>query len=359
MRATQWLYEDEHGCWIPMGALTLLGGREGVGKSTFKANLVAKITRGTLRGDFYGLPRSVIVSTIEDDWPATIRPRLAAAGADMDRVFQVNAVSPEGLEGTLSLPEDTQKLEDLVRTNDVALVVLDPLLTMINAKLDTHKDAEVRRALEPIVRLAHTSGVSLVGLIHVNKTSEGDLSNRVMGSRALVGVPRAVLFCAKYESDPSTDGAPSSATVLSGRQRFVFGQIKNNLAATVPVSISYHMETVTVGWDDDLDKEIRASQLVIGNTIKENIEDIVLEQEKRKRKTVTQADRAEAWLLEFLAGKGEMPSHSVIKKGKEEAGLSRSSIQAARRALEHRIAVRNLQTVPRKTTWELLPEEDE
>jgi len=44
----------------------------------------------------------------------------------MERVFQVNAVSPEGLEGTLSLPEDTKRLEDLVRENDVAMIVLDP-----------------------------------------------------------------------------------------------------------------------------------------------------------------------------------------------------------------------------------------
>jgi len=103
-------------------------------------------------------------------------------------------MSPEGLEGVLSLPEDTKQLEELVIENDVALIVLDPLLTMINTKLDTHKDAEVRRALEPIVRLAQESGASLLGLIHVNKSNEGDLFIRVMGSKALVAVPRGVLF---------------------------------------------------------------------------------------------------------------------------------------------------------------------
>ena len=106
----------------------------------------------------------IIVST-EDDWSATIKPRRVAAGADLDRVFQ--SVEPGGLEGTLSLPEDMKRLEELIRDHDVALIILDPLLTMVNAKLDTHKDAEVRIALEPVVAMAHAAKASLVGLVHV------------------------------------------------------------------------------------------------------------------------------------------------------------------------------------------------
>ena len=43
-----------------------------------------------------------------------------AAGADLDRVFQVKSVEPDGLEGTLSLPEGMKRLEDLIREHDVA-----------------------------------------------------------------------------------------------------------------------------------------------------------------------------------------------------------------------------------------------
>ena len=106
MTATRWLWEDGPHCWIPMGALVGLGGREGVGKSTVCAHLLAKVTKGELPGDFYGTPKGVIIVSTEDDWSATIKPRLVAAGADLDRVFQVNAIEPDGLEGTLSLPED-------------------------------------------------------------------------------------------------------------------------------------------------------------------------------------------------------------------------------------------------------------
>jgi AAA domain len=146
-----------------MGALVGLGGRAGVGNSTVCAHLTPQVTRGTLPGDFYGTPKSGIIVGTEDDWHATIKPRLVAAGADLDRVFQVKSIEPDGLEGTLSLPEDLMRLEELIKQHDVALIILDPLLTMVNAKLDTHKDAEVRIALEPVVAMAHAARASLIG----------------------------------------------------------------------------------------------------------------------------------------------------------------------------------------------------
>src|SRR5688572_27946901 len=136
MRATRWLWEVGEHCWIPVGELVGLGGREGVGKSTVCTHLAAQVTNGELPGDYYGARKSVIIVSTEDEWSATIKPRLVAAGADLDRVFHVTAVSPEGLESTLSLPEDTARLDELIREHDVALIILDPLLTMVNAKLD-------------------------------------------------------------------------------------------------------------------------------------------------------------------------------------------------------------------------------
>ena len=79
----------------------------------------------------------------------------------MDRVFRVDSVDVDGLEGIVTLPNDLVGMEKTIRDHDVALVILDPLLTFVNAKLDTHKDAETRRALEPVVRMAHdTQGCS-------------------------------------------------------------------------------------------------------------------------------------------------------------------------------------------------------
>jgi hypothetical protein len=356
MKATRWLWEDGNAYWLPMGALVGLGGREGVGKSTWCAYLTAMITKGQLPGDSEGRPRGVIICSTEDDWKATIKPRLAAAGAAMDKVYQVKAIQADGLEDIVSLPDDLPGMEKIIREKDVALVILDPLLTMVDKKFNTHVDAEVRRALEPVVRLAHDTGASLIGLIHVNKTTEGDLMNRIMASRAIGAVVRGMLFCARYKpvEDMAEEGDDQVlAEVGPKRSRFIFGQIKNNLQATVMHSVEYHMEGKVVGYDVDAERDIEGSYLKIDGQIEENIEDLVLEQEKRTKSKGTKQGGSMVWLVGHMVGRGEVPSDQVINAG-IDAGHSRTSIQAARRNLGDRIQVRNLPVVPRKTTWELV-----
>jgi hypothetical protein len=359
IRATRWLWEDAYAHWIGMGSLVGLAGREGVGKSTWCAYLTAKVTRGELPGDFYGTPKSVIICTTEDDWNATLKPRLMAAGADMDRVFRVDSVDADGLAGIVTLPNDLHGMEATIREHDVALVILDPLLTFVNAKLDTHKDAEVRRALEPVVRMAHDTTASVIGLIHVNKTSDGDLMNRVMGSRAIGAVARGVLFCGSYkpvEDMAQEDDSPfASPNPEQKRARFVFGQIKNNLQAKVMKSVEYHIGGRTVGYDQEAQKDIEGSYLVLDKEHPENVEDIVLEQEKRAKATKTGSSKAEGWLVAYLTGKGEVPSQEVLRSAKG-AGLSKNQVHAGRKKLGDQVVVRRAAQMHSGTTWELLPE---
>jgi hypothetical protein len=120
----------------------------------------------------------------------------------------------------------------------------------------------VRRALEPVVRMAHVTKSSLIGLVHVNKSNEGDLLNRIMASKALTAVPRGFLFCASDKPIEKHDGDRDLFTEShSRRQEFLLGQIKNNLAAKVMISHRYHMETVTVGHDEDAQKDIKHRRL--------------------------------------------------------------------------------------------------
>ena len=357
MKATRWLWEDNGTRWIPMNSIAGLAGREGVGKSTWSAHLAAQITRGTLPGDYYGKPKGVVIVTTEDDWHATIKPRLTAAGADLNKVYQVTAVDADGLEGTLVLPNDLNELERVILEHDVALVILDPLLTLVNAKLDTHKDAEVRRALEPVGKLAQSTRASFIGLIHVNKSTEGDLMNRIMGSRAIGAVVRSVLFCANYKpiEDTATENEDSpffAPPEEPKRSRFVFGQIKNNLGPKVMHSHEYHIEGQVVGYDNEAQKDIEGSYLVTDRTIPENVEDIVIEQEKRRKAAKTGSGKAEAWLIGYLTGKGEVPSTQVIRDG-DKAGHSRDAVYRARRKLDDRVQITNLPTVPKTSTWKL------
>lgn len=276
MRATRWLWEEDKGTarWLPLGGFTLLGGREGVGKSTIAYGIAAKVTTGTLPGNYYDKPKSVIICATEDAWEQTVVPRLAAAGADLNRVFRVDAVTAEGWHESLSLPEDNARLKELCIKEEVALVLLDPLMGTINGKLDSHKDAEVRKALEPLSRLAHDCQLTILGLIHVNKSTGADLLTRLMASRAFSAVARSVLFAAREEEG---DG-----TFTSGQETFLFGQPKNNLAAKVPHALRYQIEGVKVGHDDDLDLDVWNSRIRWVGKVNGSIQDIILDQETQK-----------------------------------------------------------------------------
>jgi RecA-family ATPase len=354
MEATNWLWEDEHGQWIPEGALSLMAGREGVGKSTVVTDMVAKLTLGTLPGENFGTPRSVIICATEDSWKQTINPRLAAAGADLTRVKRVDAYTPEGFEGTLQLPEDIEQVRAITVEYDVVLIVLDPLMSALSAKLDSHKDAEVRRALEPLSRLAHTANLAVVGLIHENKSSASDLLSRIMGSRAFTAVVRAVLYAARKDADEEDSrdedefSEPFGMPVDRKPAEFILGQSKSNLGRLIQISLRYQIEGVRVGWDEVKNKAITSSRIVWGEVETQSVQDIVKAQESVKRDV--KVSEAKKFLKDYLAGKGEVPSHTVMTAG-EALGHTKSTIQRARGAL--RVSVKPLGK--NQTTWSLLP----
>ena len=126
----------------------------------------------------------------EDSWEHTITPRLMAADADLELVYRVDVVTSDGAPGGLTLPADTVTMEAQLREVGAVLLLLDPLMSRLEAALDTHKDSEVRQALEPLTALADRSGVAVLGLIHVNKSRTNDPLSSLMGSRAFAAVSR-------------------------------------------------------------------------------------------------------------------------------------------------------------------------
>jgi KaiC/GvpD/RAD55 family RecA-like ATPase len=98
MEQTRWAWQDR----IPLGGVTLLAGQEGSGKTTILANVLARATRGQLPGDLIGDPVGCVYATAEDSHSRTLAPRMAAAGADLDRIFFVEV---DGLAGGLSILE--------------------------------------------------------------------------------------------------------------------------------------------------------------------------------------------------------------------------------------------------------------
>lgn len=233
IRAARWLWDRR----IPSSAISLLTGREGIGKSTISYDIISKVTLGTLPGRMFGSPRGVGIIATEDAWEEVILPRLVASGADLDRVFQIEASAEDGAATTVSVPADLDELTETCRENDIALIVLDPLMSVINGSLDTHKDREVRKALDPLAKFAAEHGIAVLGLIHVNKRDTADPLNSIMASKAFTAVARSVLYCI---ADPECET----------EDRYLFGHVKSNLGVKQP-TMKYHLIEVKIELDPE------------------------------------------------------------------------------------------------------------
>jgi hypothetical protein len=230
MRPVHWTWTDR----IPSGSITLMPGREGIGKSLTLAWLTAQITRGNLPGRHYGHPRTVIYAATEDSWSHTIGPRLYAAGADMDLVYRVDIQDDKGFD-SLTLPRDSAALSAEIERLGVALLAADPLLSLIGAGIDTGRDHELRTALEPLARMAEATGCAVVGLAHFNKRATFDALNLMTASHTFSAVARAVISIAR--DDDAGDGS------------CVMSQSKNDLGPLDLPSLRYVVESVEIPTD--------------------------------------------------------------------------------------------------------------
>ena len=330
-RKVMWLW-DGH---MALGTLSLLAGREGLGKSSLIAWLVAQITLGNLPGNLQGSPRAVIIAATEDSWEHTLVPRLMAAGADLDLVLRVDVMTSKGFTVDLSLPDDIPAVKELAEQERVALMVMDPLMSRLH-NLDTHKDAEVRIALEPLVRMADEVHMSLVGLIHLNKSSTDPL-NAVMGSKAFTAVARSVSTVVPDDSDEDD-------------RRRLFGTVKNNLGPAMNNSQVYTIETADV---DTPDGPTPVGKLVWHGEADTSIKAAMSDPGMDHRSAVQEAT---VWLFDYLteARPDAVKRKTVISAAGKE-GISESSVKRAASKLQ---VISEPSGFPRTTYWSL-PEDFE
>ena len=311
-RPVTWLWDQR----LALAMFGLLGGREGIGKSILAYTLAGDITRGRLDGAYSGSPRAVIVAATEDSWEHTIVPRLIAAGADLDRVFRVDVTTPEGVDTSLSLPSDLAAVERAISEAGAALLILAPLLSRLDTALDTHKDAEVRLALEPLVALATRTTCGVLGLIHVNKSTSSDPLTTLMASRAFAAVARAVLFV-------MTDPDDESVRLL--------GQAKNNLGRTDLPTLTFTIERACVA--ETAEGPVWTGKLHwLGDTTRSI-------REAMEAATAASGDRtatAEAadWLHDYLLSKGGTCYSALVKKDGKAAGHSADALKRARKQIQ-------------------------
>ena len=124
----------------------------------------------------------------------TIRPRLVAAEADLDRVFAVTGVvsgiGDAETERMLDIVLDLERLQSAIEgVPPPRLLIVDPISSFLGAASE-NSNAEIRSLLQPVTKLAKDTSTSIVLISHLRK-SEGSNLHRIIGSIAFAAIARS------------------------------------------------------------------------------------------------------------------------------------------------------------------------
>ena len=307
-RAVEWLWQHR----IATGTLSIIAGPGSIGKGVLWVDLTARLTRGELEGDLSGTPCRALILTAEEGIADTITPRLHAAGADLTRTRIMTMPDGEH-DRDVTLPDDLPHLRAAVEDFTPTLIVIDPLNGHLADRIDSHKDAPLRRALGPLTRLAGDTGSAVVGVAHTNK-GYGDAVARVLGSVAYVNAARSVLIV----------GRPPDAE--SGPERVVAMPKANNAPETP--SLRFQVETTPIAGllPDGSPGDIEVVKIAWLGESTATADDLLGSNEDR-----TATAEAREWLEDFLS-EGPRPKAEVVKEARK-IGVTDKPLRRAREAL--------------------------
>ena len=190
MRAVEWLWTN----MLPRGMFVVLAGEPEAGKSTLASLVAAILTTGGdwPDGDLSVEPCNVAWWTGEEAAAETLVPRWHAAGADLTRVDVLDRdFDPGNADHVLDLTAHC-------RIRDTRMLVLDPVVTAAAGARDGNQAGDVRKSLEPYIRLAEETGALVLGISHFAKGSrDRPALERLYGSGAWGQKARIVHFCTK------------------------------------------------------------------------------------------------------------------------------------------------------------------
>jgi hypothetical protein len=327
-RKTRWLWKGR----IPAGMLTVLDGDPGVGKSSLAINLGARVTTGQTWPDGTRCQAGgVLLMTAEEALAETVVPRLMLAGGNRKKIWVLEKISSEdGTSRLPSLPLDIPSIESIIKRHGIRLLIIDVLVSFLGSQVNTHQDADVRRALHPLSAMAERTGCAVLALRHLNK--QGDIKNAMYrggGSIGITGQARAVYLAANDPEDRTG-------------QRRIFAPIKLNVAE-MPPAMGYRLVTdeasgvASVEWTGE-------SQHTASELLREGLG----EDEREDR------DSTVAWIRDYLfhAEKHEAP-YAELKAAAARVEIKERTLGRARKRAGVKSVRRGYQ---QGTIWMLSPE---
>lgn len=185
--------------YIPAGDYTVLMAPGGTGKTYFVCGVAAAISKGeALPGDLKPTaPGNVLIISAEDRGEL-LKRRLAASGANLERVFILDCVSSEGLNFT----DGYEAFRETIRAYAPRLVVIDPWHGFVGENIDLNRVNAVRPVFQRLANAAKECECGMVLISHVNKRAQGEnANNAATGSTDFVNAARSALYLIFDEED--------------------------------------------------------------------------------------------------------------------------------------------------------------
>ncbi|MBI5936758.1 MAG: AAA family ATPase [Betaproteobacteria bacterium] len=327
-----WLWNG----WLAAGKMHVFGGAPGTGKTTISMGLAATVTTGGRWPDgTRSIAGNVVIWSGEDDPADTLIPRLDLSGADLSRVYFISDIREGNERRSFDPARDMEPLRrKLAEIGGVRLLIVDPVVSAIAG--DSHKNAEVRRGLQPLVDLAGAMRCALLGITHFSKGTGGrDPVERLTGSLAFGALARVVLVAAKHQEEGE-----------DGRTVRLFCRAKSNIGPDGG-GFEYDLHQAELKTHPG----IFASSVLWGEAVEGGARELLATADATgdDGEGGTLAD-SKRFLADLLSD-GPMRAGDVFKDA-DQAGYSKRSIQRAANAIK---VERHKDGMKGGWTWRLLP----
>lgn len=290
--------------YIPRYQLTIIGAPGGTGKTTLVCSIIAAVTTGEKsifdEGlDFYEkrAPVNVMYLSGEDDFAHVLNRRMRKQGADLSKVYTLDASNAQFSEVKLK----SEQLDKMLERYRPGLLILDPLQSFIPTRVEMSKRNEMRDCLQTILYYGEKYGVTTIIVAHTNKQSNVWGRNRLADSSDLWDASRSVLML-----DKTGEGAG----------RYISHEKSNY--AVLGDTILFDIEDGAIVYTGRTDKKD---------------EDFVRGKNQARVSNEPAKDNARAEILEYLKQNGKVATKELDDYLKA-VGISRNTASRAKKELK-------------------------
>ena len=332
MSAQEWLWRG----YLPKGKVIIFCGPPGVGKSSAAYDLAARVSMGSEFPCLVG-ERSctapigdVLIFTTENSPEQSLKPRLVAATADLNRIHYVDGVvlkkaDGESVEAAFDLARYLKTLSaQLEQNREISLVVFDPIGSFLGGK-DSNSLDEMRSVLDPLAKVADAFGVTMIAIMHFNKRSEGDIYARLGGSSAFGQVSRCI-----YSFEPVVDEAALEGVAGETKKRELLGKMvcRKMSVGPMPDGFMYRIESAIAHEGNFVSVPTSQHVWLPAISVSPNTEIGTPKRTDADRERVTQKSAAQKMVRNRLS-EGGHPTAWMMKAAKGE-GISWRTVERAK-----------------------------